>query len=93
MCARETVGVHATSGPAEVIPIDLGQLLLTLHGSDKRKTCLTPHPLHRQGHMAHDVMATVGQAFELRFKAFLKKGGGAGAYVRVLLSVRVCLRA
>eukprot|EP00051_Salpingoeca_urceolata_P001133 m.38866 g.38866 ORF g.38866 m.38866 type:complete len:524 (+) comp11215_c0_seq3:133-1704(+) len=26
------------------------------------------------GHMAHDVMATVGQAFELRYKAFLQKG-------------------
>jgi len=26
------------------------------------------------GHMAHDVIATMGQAFELRYKAFLKKG-------------------
>jgi SHC-transforming protein 1 len=25
------------------------------------------------GHMAHDIIATVGQAFELRFKAFLAK--------------------
>ena len=25
------------------------------------------------GHMAQDVMATIGQAFELRFKAFLRK--------------------
>lgn len=25
------------------------------------------------GHMAHDVMATIGQAFELRYKAFLRK--------------------
>jgi hypothetical protein len=25
--------------------------------------------------MAHDVIATIGQAFELRFKAFLKKQG------------------
>lgn len=31
------------------------------------------------GHMAHDVMATIGQAFELRYKAFLKKGGQGGS--------------
>ena len=29
------------------------------------------------GHMAHDVIATIGQAFELRFKAFLQKQGVA----------------
>ncbi len=28
------------------------------------------------GHMAHDVIATIGQAFELRYKAFLRKQQG-----------------
>jgi len=31
------------------------------------------------GHMAADVIATVGQAFELRFKSFLKKGNDRAA--------------
>ena len=30
------------------------------------------------GHMAADVIATIGQAFELRYKSFLAKGGGGG---------------
>lgn len=30
------------------------------------------------GHMAHDIIATLGQAFELRFKQFLAKGNHTG---------------
>ena len=29
--------------------------------------------------MAHDIIATMGQAFELRFKSFLKKSGGGSS--------------
>lgn len=34
------------------------------------------------GHMAHDIIATIGQSFELRYKHFLRKQAGNAVPVR-----------